>query len=402
MATRSVPINPKPAPPPAPAPTPPPNPGWGPPPGGGKGGAPGPAGNPGNKLPRDRNETTLESDLAKALRERIAAERERAGAVDQLTAPLGKLAGLTGDLAVAIVKASGAMGGKDKNDWRKDGGGAGSLGGLGGKGGVGGLLGKAGPWVAVAGAAKDLLQGIGDSIADVLNGVKHAVEGAGQTAPTLAPNDGLGALTTAVDTAADVMGNIPVVGSAMAAGMKLATGSLNVFKGVIDSLGARGRELSTLNPVLAQTVAEVDVQKFFADLAEANRNEAEYRDLIVAQAKLDRQWQTAITDLKKELLPWATRMARLVGLIAKMLPKIIESLAESNPMFKFLKNIADVLDAQLDALDQIDANTKPAVDIDADGLNAIFQMANQGVNVPQQPAPVVRNAFPPILGGLLK
>jgi len=370
--------------PPGPVPLPHPSPGqpgWGPTPGG-KSAVPSGGANPAGKTAADQNQSTRDRDLAEA-RKRLTNE------INQLAIPFGRLGSLVGKLATSIVAAGGL--------------GSGSFGGAGGKGGgslggMGGMLGKAGPWMAVAGAAKDLLQGVGDSIAGVLDGVKSAMEGAGKTVQHLASNDGLGALTTAVDTAADVMGTIPIVGSAMASGMKLVSGSLNVFKGVLDSLGARAKELSGLNPVLAQAVAETEVQKFFADMREANRNEAEYRDLIYAQAKLDREWQNAITELKKELIPWATRMAKLMTFMVKAIPKFIEELGKTNPMFAALADIGKGLDVWLK---QIEQNTRKEDEDPAglDPIQAIFNMGAFGVNVngPPPPARPVPGAIPPIL-----
>lgn len=369
--------------PPSPVPLPHPSPGqpgWGPTPAG-KSAVPSSGMNPAGKTAADQNQSTRERDLAEAMKKRVEAEKALTDAIVKATAPFGALGRLAGTIATSLAQISQ---GSSKG---------------GGQGGMGGMLGgKAGAAIAIAGAAKDFLQSIGDTIASAFDGVKNAIQGAGRTAQHLASNDGLGALTTAVDTAADVMGTIPIVGSAMASGMKLVSGSLNVFKGVLDSLGNRAKELSGLNPVLAQAVAETEVQKFFADMREANRNEAEYRDLIYAQAKLDREWQNAITELKKELIPWATRMAKLMTFMVKAIPKFIEELGKTNPMFAALADIGKGLDVWLK---QIEQNTRKEDEDQAglDPIQAIFNMGAFGVNVngPPPPARPVPGAIPPIL-----
>lgn len=257
--------------------------------------------------------------------------------------------------------------------------------------GVGSTIGGSNPYTAVP-------QLIGDAVAGLIDGVKKGIEGVGKIGQKLASNDGLGALTGVVDAAADAISVIPILGSTFASALKLASSSLNVFKGLIDSFAARGRELAPLNATIAQAVAETEVQKFFADLNEANTNAKEYADLIYAQAKMDREWQTAITELKKQLLPLATTGARLMTQLARELPAIMKSILVAMPGGNVLVAAVEHLIKVQEFLDLIEKNTKK--DDKFDPMAALAQIIDIGQNpihIPEVAPPKAAGANPPII-----
>jgi hypothetical protein len=329
-----------------------------------------------------------ESELGEALKERLKAEKKLTEAIDDLSAHFGKLGKLVGGVAkLAVILDRESKGLK-----------GGPTGGLGGKGGgLQAVAGKATVVGEIVSAAKGVVQDAFDGIAKAFDTIKSGVEGAGQSIQKLASNDGIGALTTAVDTAADVVGQIPIVGGMFASALKLAGGSLNVFKGIVDSLGDRAKELSGLNPVLAQTVAEIEVQKFFADMREANRNEKEYQALLVAQARMDREWQNAITELKKQLIPIATAMAKALTQLVRNLPHLLKSSFDMMPFGNLMKASLDQLIADID---MIEKNTRPNEEPElSPGMRDIIDLAQFGANIPQAPAPrVMGNPNNPLNG----
>jgi hypothetical protein len=84
-------------------------------------------------------------------------------------------------------------------------------------------------------------------------------------------NDGIGAFTKTVDTAANAMEKIPIVGTAAGQALKVFTTTLNTVNEVVGAFAGRGRELRMYDPAIAQAAANADVKNLKLDMQEAAR-----------------------------------------------------------------------------------------------------------------------------------
>ncbi len=182
------------------------------------------------------------------------------------------------------------------------------------KGIVGGMAG--GKVGGVIGAA-DM---IAEQLVKPIQFARTAVMGLGEAAQKLARNDGIGVMTQGLDAASAALGKIPVVGKVFAAGLDLASGALQAFKGALDSFAARGRELAQYNPRIALAAATADVRKIFADIREANQMGSRYADLILKQQEVDEKLQKALMPLKMALADLTLKMVPIVEWIARQIP----------------------------------------------------------------------------------
>jgi len=360
--------------PPAPVPVPPAPPAPQP-----SGTGPGPTANPSGKTGNQPGPSPVSPAALAATNKQIEAQNKLITSIGQVGKHFGMLGGFLSNILGLAVK--GGAGG-DTASLRS--------------------LGKA---AGTVGLALDVGEMAGSLATAPIKMFSKAVDTAGQAASKLAGNDGLGALTTVADGVADTLGGIPIAGQFFQASIKAVTGGLNMFKSVIDSFAGRAKELSGLNPLLAQAVAETEVQKFFADMREANANQEEYRDLIYAQAKLDRQWQDAITDIKKQLVPYlvkgATFMTGLVKILPAMLKKLVEILSllpGVGDAFKLGKAMVDQIVEVTELLEKIKDNTKKEFE-DTAGIAAILQIGREGAKIPNfAPFKQQRAVVPPVVG----
>lgn len=361
--------------PPAPVPVPPAPPAPQP-----SGTGPGPTANPSGKTGNQPGPSPVSPAALAATNKQIEAQNKLITSIGQVGKHFGMLGGFLSNILGLAVK--GGAGG-DTASLRS--------------------LGKA---AGTVGLALDVGEMAGSLATAPIKMFSKAVDTAGQAASKLAGNDGLGALTTVADGVADTLGGIPIAGQFFQASIKAVTGGLNMFKSVIDSFAGRAKELSGLNPLLAQAVAETEVQKFFADMREANANQEEYRDLIYAQAKLDRQWQDAITDIKKQLVPYLvkgatfmTGMVKIIPAVLKKLMDILSFLPMVGKVFKLGKAMVDQIVEINELLEKIKDNTKKEFE-DTAGLAAILQIGREGARIPDfAPFKQQRAVVPPVVGG---
>lgn len=173
------------------------------------------------------------------------------------------------------------------------------------------------------GVAVQVAETITDTLVKPFQFAKVAIQQLGEAAVRVAKNDGFGLVTQGLDAASDALGKIPVVGKAFAVGLDLASAGLKAFKGTLDAMADRGRELAKYNPQIALASAFADVRKIFADINEANRMAGKYADLIAKQQRVDEEFQKALMPLKEaladltiKLMPAVSQMARNLGALA--------------------------------------------------------------------------------------
>lgn len=210
------------------------------------------------------------------------------------------------------------------------GGGGGGLGGLmgggGGGAGAGGLSGvasAAGP-LAVVTAISKAIEGFYDSVAETTRKMSAVSQ-------SIAGNDGVGAITGAVEGAAGtITSKVPVLGEAMQAQVEMYTGFVKEFDKVTEAFKKRGEELSKYSGPIAGAKAESDVMKLLADINEAQRLGNEYGAIIRAKTEAQVEFQKALTPIKEMMMQKLIPVLEFVTLNLRGVNVVLNAISDTN------------------------------------------------------------------------
>jgi hypothetical protein len=171
-----------------------------------------------------------------------------------------------------------------------------------------GMLGQgAAKWAGGAGGAAAQVAGIVVDFADNMirqagAAARETIQNTGEVAKKIAANDGIGAFTKTVDTAANAMEKIPIVGTAAGQALKVFTTTLNTVNEVVGAFAGRGRELRMYDPAIAQAAANADVKNLKLDMQEAARFSAQYVKMIEGEQRINAAWRRATDPIRFKIM----------------------------------------------------------------------------------------------------
>src|SRR6185312_14804297 len=259
-------------------------------------------------------------------------------------------------------------------------------------GGLGAIAAAAGP-AAIAVAAIGLAC---VATTKVANAATKGIEGLGNVAAKTASGDGMGAFNSAVDGATGALEQIPIVGQAVAAELKLAVAPLRAFNQVADAFVRRGREIAAFSGPLSSATANADIRRLTADQREAralgeslaritdaeSRREVATREMMLpirqALAKITSAIDERVTGI-------AERLAAVVNKIAEFVEKIWENgPKQAFELYEMIeKQFTEVVDGLM-AQVGIQKNNK-AKEAANDAVSQIEKMLNNLKNNPNRP-----------------
>ena len=138
--------------------------------------------------------------------------------------------------------------------------------------GVGGLAQAAGEFATAAGPAGVALGAVAlvsHQVAGNLDAMRRQVELAGTALGQFAGNDHMGMFTSGVDMAAASLERVPIVGDALAAGLKATVAPLIAFNRVVEAFVHRGDELAQFSGTITAAQVRADMRSMMADIREA-------------------------------------------------------------------------------------------------------------------------------------
>ncbi|WP_171469369.1 hypothetical protein [Frigoriglobus tundricola] len=187
------------------------------------------------------------------------------------------------------------------------------------------------------GGVRGQLEAGADGVSQALRFAGDVVQNYGERFQKVAQGDAVGALNKAVEGAAHVVEQIPVVGKPLAEGMTLARKALQAFKDTVDAFATRGREISGYNGALAASVARQDVTRTLTDIREAQMLGDKYAKLIDGQTRFEETLKAGLLPLKEFVLDVLTKW---MDVILEYMIKGLELLNKLNPFGDILGDMA--------------------------------------------------------------
>lgn len=255
----------------------------------------------------------------------------------------------------------------------------------------------AGPLGITKEAAKSLTTG--------LNALGATAQTSGRALQQIARNDVLGAVTTAAEGTAAALDKIPVVGETAAAGIRAVTTSANAFRETVDTVVARGRELSRYDASLAAANANADVRRILADIQEADRTGEATARVTDNQSKADTNLRELILpfkDLFTSVLSVLTEIGKVVTDLLKIgvLPilEVVTWIGKTllTPVKEAVQFISELIEWIADNLPGLPGRKKPKAGELNSLLTALFDSANVGPGGRQVNAPAPAAGPPPL------
>ncbi|QJX01239.1 hypothetical protein FTUN_8878 [Frigoriglobus tundricola] len=187
------------------------------------------------------------------------------------------------------------------------------------------------------GGVRGQLEAGADGVSQALRFAGDVVQNYGERFQKVAQGDAVGALNKAVEGAAHVVEQIPVVGKPLAEGMTLARKALQAFKDTVDAFASRGREISGYNGATAAAVARQDVTRTLTDIREAQVLGDKYAKLIDGQTRFEETLKAGLLPLKEFVLDVLTKW---MDKILEYMIQGLELLDKLNPFGTILGDMA--------------------------------------------------------------
>lgn len=240
-----------------------------------------------------------------------------------------------------------------------------------------------------------------------MDAAAKGIENQGRQAALLASNDHMGLFNNAIDTSVSALGEIPIVGKALASSMNLAAAPVRAFTAAVDGFVQRGKELSKYNSDLAAAGARSDVRRIQSDLKESQALGKELSRLTESQSQTD-------ANLRELLLPIKEAIASLLAEVSDVGKEVTGIVKEFAPVIKFIVQVAAALPMEaLKILGDVIRGIKEALkkwpfnlqfeDQNKGDLNQMMKDLFDSIQMqPAQAGGVVggaARAFAPIMGG---